>query len=123
MTTLLPPREAVVIAKSPRSERRLTTRHHSNQASLVRRSDTGNAPARAARVCDLSSEGIGFVCAMPYPLGTPVLVAPVGGGGSAKLDAVVVRCEPTAGGWLHGCKLTGRLDKDQLGDWLVASTV
>jgi PilZ domain len=123
MTTLLPPREAVVIAKSPRSDRRQTTRHPSHHASLVRRSDAGNAPARAARVCDLSSEGIGFICAMAYPLGTPVLIAPVGGGGAAKLDAVVVRCEPISGGWLHGCKLTDRLDEEQMSDWLVASTV
>jgi hypothetical protein len=67
---------------------------------------------------NLSHTGIGVALLRAVPVGTKVVVEKGGWCNARPLHATVLRHQPLAFAFLHGCRLSTPLSEEELQDWL-----
>jgi len=101
------------------TDRRATVRMLCDRAARVRRESQDEEHEEFAILRDISVGGVGLHLEKPFPPDTVIVVESVAPGARTLL-ARVVHVQPTDGGWLHGCVLSGRLDTKGFGGWLTS---
>jgi diguanylate cyclase (GGDEF)-like protein len=105
-----------ITADGPRLERRATARTLCQNAARVRREGEAGVDLFAT-VHDLCTDGVALRLGERFPEESILLVEPLAAHAKTLL-ARVVRAEPEAGGWVHGCVLSPHLSAEELQCWL-----
>jgi diguanylate cyclase (GGDEF)-like protein len=108
-----PPRDEKVA-----TERRSTVRILCNCPTRVRTEGDPTRETVFAMIKNFSAAGIGALVEGQIPIGTVVSIEPMCNPQAKTLLARVVRSEPDAKGWFHGCELSQQLTNEDIQNWL-----
>lgn len=98
-------------------ERRATARVLCDRKAKVRGQSQEGDEAAFASIHDISAGGVGLHLDKEFPVGGLLMIEPLSSAGRTLL-ARVLRTNPVAGGWSHGCELASPLSPEDLRRWL-----